>query len=143
MFLVCNYADPTYSQIKSLDISRNTFHTISGEAPSDNHAAKEYRLKVKENLDKGGLISYNNGDPVMFNAVSRILSYNISVAASRGILKVVNDVKETLPLVRRPIEIISEFQKDFFLNNKRLVGGQTHDLSIDNAGQYYSSTGVK
>jgi len=143
LYLVCNYADPSYQQVCDLGVSRNTFHTIANVPPTPDHSKKEFRFAVKDFLSKGGLISYNNGDPIMFNMVSSTISYGFQIAAHRKVLKTINSVQETVPIVKRPIEIISEIQKDFYKQDKRMVGGKIHDLCIDNYGNLYSTSGDK
>lgn len=143
LFLVCNFADPSYQQVGELGISRNTFHTIAKVPPTPDHSKKEFRFAVKDYLSKGGIISYNNGDPIMFNMVSSTISYGFQIAAQRKVLKTINSVQETVPIVKRPIEIISEIQKDFYKQDKRMVGGKIHDLCIDNYGNLYSTSGDK
>lgn len=143
LFLVCNYTNPSYQQVGELGISRNTFHTIAKVPPSVDHNKKEFRFAVKDYLSKGGLISYNNGDPIMFNMVSSTISYGFHIASDRKVLKKVNTIQDTVPIVKRPIEIISAIQKDFYKQDKRLVGGKIHDLCIDNYGNLYSTSGDK
>lgn len=143
LFLVCNFADPSYQQVGELGISRNTFHTIAKVPPTPDHSKKEFRFAVKDYLSKGGIISYNNGDPIMFNMVSSTISYGFQIAAHRKVLKTINSVQEMVPIVKRPIEIISKIQKDFYRQDKRMVGGKIHDLCIDNYGNLYSTSGDK
>ncbi|TSA37102.1 MAG: hypothetical protein D4R64_06200 [Porphyromonadaceae bacterium] len=143
LFLVCNFTDPSYQKVESLGISRNTFHTIANVPATLDHNKKEFRIKVKEFLSKGGLISYNNGDPVMFNMVSSTISYGFQIATQRKVLKQINSVQDTIPIVKRPIEIISTIQKDFYKPDKRMVGGKIHDLCIDNYGNINSTSGDK
>ncbi len=143
LFLISNYTDPTYQNIGELGLSRNTFHTIAKVPPSPDHYKKEFRFAVKEFLSKGGLITYNNGDPIMFNMVSSTISYGFQIALHRKVLKTINSVQETVPIVKRPIEIISEIQRDFYKQDKRMVGGKIHDYCIDNYGNSYSTSGDK
>ncbi len=75
--------------------------------------------------------------------VSSTISYGFQIAAHRKVLKTINSVQETVPIVKRPIEIISEIQKDFYKQDKRMVGGKIHDLCIDNYGNLYSTSGDK
>lgn len=141
LFLICNYSDPSYQQVGELGLSRNTFHTIANVPPTTDHNKKEFRFAVKDFLSKGGIISYNNGDPIMFNMVSSTISYGFQIAAHRKVLKTINFVQDSVSIAKRPIEIISEIQKDFFRQDKRMVGGKIHDLCIDNYGNLYSTSG--
>ena len=141
LFLVSNFLNPSYQQVGELRLSRNTFHTINKVPPSTDHNKKEFRFKVKDFLNQGMLISYNNGDPIMFNMVSSTISAGFQIAAQRNVLKKINSVKEIVPIAKRPIEIISLIQKDFYRLEHRSVGGKIHDLSIDNSGNFNSTSG--
>jgi hypothetical protein len=143
LFLICNYTDPSYQKVGDLCYSRNTFHTIADVPPSPDHSKKEFRFAVRDFLSKGGLITYNNGDPIMFNRVSSTILFGFKIASERKVLKGINSVQDTVPMIKRPIEIISEIQKDFFKTDKRMVGGKIHDIAIDNDGNLYSTSGDK
>lgn len=141
LFLISNYSNPNYQEIKELGYSRNTYHSIAKVPPSAEHGKKEFRLQVKQHLDNGGLITYNNGDPIMFNLVSGVFYDAFKIAQQRNVMKRINNVQETIPIVKRPIEIISGIQRDFYLSDKKIVGGKIHDITIANSGLISSLSG--
>ncbi|MBU0613720.1 hypothetical protein KJ766_00325 [Patescibacteria group bacterium] len=107
LFLVSNYSDPSYQNIKELGLSRNTYHTIFNVPPATDHSKKEYRFAVKDSLRDGRIITYNNGDPILFNLISSVIHSSFEIASKKKILRNLNTVEETVPIVKRPIEIIS------------------------------------
>jgi hypothetical protein len=141
LFLISNYKDESYKDIGTLSYSRNTYKTIAHTQPKPDHRDKLYRLKVKQYLMGGGLIWYNNGDPILYNTVASSIFSSISIAKQRMSLKDFKTLTDTLPLVKRPIEIISTIQRDFYKPDMRIVGGKTHDLAISPHGEYYSTSG--
>lgn len=143
LFLICNFTDTTYKNVGDLNVSRHTYHTIANVDPSDTHAEDCYRMKVKEHLSSGNLIIYNNGNPTLFNPVFHSVSQVLFNANNQGVLRQFSTIQDMVPLVKRPIEVISKLQKDLFKENKRVVGGRTHDVSIDNSGLFYSTSGDK
>ena len=58
-----------------------------------------------------------------------------------GFTKDIENANDLLPLIKRPIEIVSNFQRDFFKNDKRIIGGKIHDLSVGKDGIYHSNSG--
>ncbi len=48
-------------------------------------------------------------------------------------------VSEAIQLARRPVEVVSEIQRDFCQAGRRTVGGKIHDLAITPGGRYLSS----
>ena len=119
----------------------HVIHTIANVDPTDDHSQKEYRMKVKEHLSKGEFIIYNNGNPNLFNPIFNGASEVLYHANKRKVLKDFSSVQDTVPLVKRPIELISKVQKDLFKENSRVGGGRIHDVSIDNMGNFYSTSG--
>lgn len=143
LFLISNFSDTTYQKVGGLGLSRNTFHTIANVPPTPDHNKKEFRFAVKDFLSDGGTIYYNNGDPTMFNMVSSTIFFGFQIATQRKVLKSINSIQDAVPIVKRPIEIISEIQKDFYKQDKRMIGGRIHDLCIDNYGNMLSTSGDK
>jgi len=70
LFLVSSFTDTSYQHVHSdgVHLSRETYHTTAKVDPKPEHREAQYRLKVHERLHQpGGILIYNNGDPVMFN----------------------------------------------------------------------------
>ena len=77
LFLICNYDNTNYSELreKGLGVSRETYGTVTKYLPelkNENYSDKEKRLVVyNEFLNKGRILFYNNGDPIMFNPIAK------------------------------------------------------------------------
>ncbi len=142
LFLISNYTSTSYTAIHpEIHISRETYHTISGEAPSRKHSDEACRLKVHQHLQEGKWFFYNNGDPIMFNNAANAILSSINDLAQRGLLLENIDVGICQAIARRPIELISKIQADFCRENARLVGGKPHSFAITPGGEYFSETG--
>jgi hypothetical protein len=98
-------------------------------------------MEVKKYLDTGKWLIYNNGDPEFFNNIANAYYTGIELAHRRNVLKRLDDIRSIVPLIGRPIEIVGKIQNEFYLADTRLIGGKTHDLSIDNRGIYSSGSG--
>ncbi|MBN1934549.1 MAG: hypothetical protein JW934_07780 [Anaerolineae bacterium] len=144
LFLISNFIDTTYSTVNSdgIHLSRETYHTIADAPPSPTHREAQYRLQVHAHLhEPGGMIIYNNGDPIMFNAAAYAIFGAFAILAARGNLARSDKIETYLAIARRPIEVVSETQRDFCKEGTRLVGGKPHDLAITPDGVYLSTTG--
>jgi hypothetical protein len=96
---------------------------------------------VHEYLREGNMLIYNNGDPVMFNPAAYSFIGLMRIARSRGKMRDPDSIDKHLSLARRPVEIVSDAQRDFYLKDQRLVGGKPHDLAISRRGKFHSTTG--
>jgi hypothetical protein len=85
LFLVSNYADTTYSKLCCLHKSRETYHIAFNEPPSEQHREPKYRHKLHGFLAEGGMLVFNNGDPLMFNSAARALLRLLNSARERGV----------------------------------------------------------
>ena len=144
LFLISNFTDTTYRFVHpdGVHLSRETYHTVADVDPSPNHREAQYRLQVHRNLHgSGGMLIYNNGDPIMFNAAARAILELFKALAARGSLARPTKVATYLAIARRPIEVVSKAQLDFCKEGTRLVGGKPHDLAITPGGVYSSETG--
>lgn len=142
LFLISNYADPGYQALRALDVSRETYKTISNEEPKPEHREKEYRLAVNRDLQTGGNLIYNNGDPDLFNPIANALLDTLKSLDSRGVLKKTPDLEFFRRLATLPIEFIANLQKkDFCEFATRRVGGKLHSLSITPEGIYFPDKG--
>ena len=141
LFLISNYADTSYTTLRELSYSRETFHTITNTPPAENHRDLECRRVVYSHLVNGGLIIYNNGDPSLFNPVLQATWNSFLDSRNRGRIKDTFELNELASLVRRPIEFVSKFQTDFFKKDKILIGGRIHDLAVWRDKNYISTSG--
>jgi hypothetical protein len=142
LFLISNYADPDYQELRALDVSRETYKTISNEEPKPEHREEEYRLAVHRDLQTGGNLIYNNGDPDLFNPIANALLDALKSLDSRGVLKKTPDLEFFRCLAILPIEFVANLQKkDFCELDTRRVGGKLHSLSITPEGVYFPDKG--
>jgi hypothetical protein len=143
LFLISNWSDVSYSALRSngVGVSRETYHSMTNEPPGEAHGALELRLRVHEFLQRGNLLIYNNGDPVLFNAAANGMATMFIELARRGLSRTQHDTSKFLAMARRPVEIVTAGQRDFCQPGKRLVGGKAHDLAITPDGGYSSTTG--
>jgi len=145
LFLVSNYTDTNYNKLGKLGCSRRSYHHVSNCTDGDvsNHGREEYRLKVHEYL-KTSILLFNNGDPETFNQVFPAIFNGYLIAKKRANpQKGFESVNDTMPLVKRPLEIIKQLQTDFWPHGKKLIGGKIHDLTISNYGDFDSSRSRK
>lgn len=142
LFLISNWAGPGYSSLRSdgIGLSRETYHTISGYPPQPEHREDKYRLAVHDYLFKGGLIFYNNGDPVMFNSAANAIFSGMRILAERQQLAPIDTPEKHIAIVRRPVEMVSAIQRDFCRIGDRVVGGRPHDLVVTPMGGFSSTS---
>lgn len=143
LFLISNWADTSYSLLRpeGIGLSRETLHTISNCPPLPEHREEKCRLAVHGYLLQGGLIFYNNGDPVMFNSAANAIFSGMRILAERQQLAPIDTTEKQLAVVRRPVELVSAIQRDFCQTGDRVVGGKPHDLAVTPAGVFSSSSG--
>jgi hypothetical protein len=141
LFLISNYADTSYETLRELSYSRETFHTITNTPPSENHRDSLYRKIVHQHLLAGELIIYNNGDPSLFNPVIQGIWRSYIDSKKKNRVKDILTLNDLISLIRRPVEVVSKFQSDFFNPDKILIGGKTHDLAVWRDGNYLSTSG--
>jgi hypothetical protein len=143
LFLITNYTDTTYSKTTNeIHSSRELFNTLPEKLKvgSENLSIDEKQLIVKDFLSKGNLLIFNNGDPTMFNQLSEGYNKTMKLAKKRQILKDSADIELYRMIARRPIEMVAKAQKDFYKEDKIIVGGRIHDLVIEKNSKKYSST---
>ena len=144
LFLLSNFTDTSYRFVHpdGVHLSRETYHTIAKVPPRPEHREAQYRLKVHERLHQpGGMLIYNNGDPIMFNAAAYAILGMFRALARRGKLARPERVETYLAIARRPIEVVSKAQLDFCQKGTRVIGGRPHDLAVTPGGVYSSTTG--
>lgn len=145
-FLLSNFEDPSYESLHSdgVHLSRETYHHIDRNlpGPQPEHREAKYRLAVHQYLQQvGGMLLYNNGDPLLFNPAARAILTMIRELARRGILANRDSVATYRAIARRPIEVLSRAQVDFVGKENRTVGGRPHDLAVTPNGEYSSDSG--
>lgn len=149
LFLLTNYTDTSYSAVHwdGVHLSRETYGTMMTYLerkhipPRPEHREAEFRLAVHRHLQEGGMLTYNNGDPVMFNNAARGISMMLRELSLRRNLIQSGNIEIYQQMVRTPIEVVSNIQKKFAREGTRLVGGKIHDLSITPQGEYKSTSG--
>ena len=144
LFLLSNFTNPSYESVHpdGVHLSRETYHTIAKVPPEPEHRETQYRLEVHKRLHQpGGMLIYNNGDPIMFNAAAYAILEMFRALARRRKLAKPGSVKTYLAIARRPIEVVSKAQLDFCQKGTRVIGGKLHDLAVTPCGEYSSTTG--
>ena len=143
LFLISNWADPMYASLRpeGIGYSRETYHATFQVPPDPKHREIKYRLDVYNFLQQGGILGFNNGDPEMYVPTSNAILNSLIKLNRRKSLITFDSYKPNLSFARRPIEIVSEIQRDFCIEGKRLVGGKPHDYAIRPTGETYSTTG--
>lgn len=143
LFIVSNWLDPNYTALRpgGVGATRETYGSITGQGPRPQDGAAANRLAVSRALRDGMWFRWNNGDPRLYNLAADAIHCMFSELAGRGVLGQPDDVETLRALTRRPVEVVSEIQRDFCGPGARLVGGRIHDLAITPAGEYSSASG--
>ncbi len=147
LFVCSNYRNETYKQLCCLHVTRETYllalelknrpepwTTEQGRDP-------ETRRQVYDYLRTGRLMIFNNGDPEIYNRVASGVLGSAQVLAARGWLRDPDDVRIYRVLAQQPIKAISDMERAFCREDKRIVGGRPHDLVILSSGEYVSTSG--
>lgn len=142
LFLISNWTDPSYQSVHpEVSVSRETYHIAFQCPPRPEHRERELRLAVHQFLQGGQILMYNNGDPVLFNVVANALFGVFRELARRRILKSRDSIELCRSMAKRPVQIVSDLQRDFCREDFRVVGGKIHDLAITPDGQPSSTSG--
>lgn len=142
LFLISNWASPSYDSLRDLSVSRETFHTLSGQAPLDSHRDFHYRKQVYDCIQTRKLLVYNNGHPSLFNKAATGLFALFCELYEKNALERTDEVETWLRLTRWPLEAVIQAQRDFVSRFKRRVGGQPHALAISPTGGCWSFEGT-
>src|SRR5574341_700447 len=160
LFAITNFANTDYNELHAdgLHATRETYismrdmmnNILKDESPfkgdtsqRSRHAEPDFRRHVKNFLKNGGLLLYNNGDPRMFNPAANAIFSMIQTASIRNTLGISNDPRAYRRIVQFPIDLVSNFQREFFKKGYQVVGGKPHNLSVTPRGTYDSDTGDK
>jgi hypothetical protein len=138
LFLISNYVDLTYQSLRSdgVGVGRQTYKTTfqaveKNDAPArPEHREEEYRLYVYQFLQNSIGLTYNNGDPELFNKVAGAITPSLATLAARGVLRKSPDIAMFRNLALRTIEIVADIQTDFGESGTQRVGGKLHNISI-------------
>ncbi len=144
LFLITNYKDPSYRELyeDGIRLYRNTFSTICsmGERKPE-HRDVSYRKIVREALQSGRWLYFNNGDPGIYNIISQGIFSIFNVYAQRKYLKDAEETETYRAIASLPIDVIKNSQERFIRKKYKSAGGTTHVLSISPNGEYQSETG--
>ncbi len=140
LFLISNYSNTKYSEIRDLKVSRNLYETMPSYLKDMHDNNQEKQLKVNHYLKSGGYFIFNNGDPLMFNPAANTLLNLYQIALRGGKLNVEPDNRIAMKLVSSPIEFLKTFQQKFYKSESILIGGKIHRLLISNRGDFFSDT---
>jgi len=142
LFLISNWANPSYDSLRDFSVTRETFHWVANQAPLESHRDFEFRKSVHEFLQTRKFLVYNNGSPSLFNRAADGLFAMFCELYQENTLEQRDEIKTWLRLTRRPIEAVIQAQLDFVRESDRRVGGQPHALSISPTGEYWSFEGT-
>jgi len=87
LFLISNFANPSYETLKELDVTRNLYGTLHENFRNNEESNEERRNKVIEFLDQGGIFRFNNGDPLLFNPAANAIHMMFNSAISRNVIR--------------------------------------------------------
>ncbi|HEY3936427.1 MAG TPA: hypothetical protein VGL97_03310, partial [Bryobacteraceae bacterium] len=140
---ISNWTDRSYTgmHLGALRVTRETYHAISNQTPRPNHALQPARIRVHDFLQNGNVLTFNNGDPILYGPGARGIFEMLQQIAQRGKLANPNTMEVWASVARRPIETVSKAQLDFCRKGQQLVGGKPHELAVDSVGRYFSRTG--
>jgi hypothetical protein len=142
LFLISNFADTSYSSLRSEGVgaTREAAKSVASDLGHPIDQVEDQRLFVHEYLHSGQFLIFNNGDPIMFNAVATgVFSALRTLSVRRTLRELTIDLLSEI--VRRPVEIVSELQSQFARPGTRMVGGRIHDLVIVPTGDMTSRSG--
>ena len=142
LFLLSNWTDVSYRDVqKQVGVSRRTYFTVKNVDAGPVGAESGFRIEVHTFLRNGGLLLFNNGDPVLFNPIANAMGNVFRELYGRGAISQ-SDSKEThCALVRHPVEAVSRLIAVLCIPTVRRIGGKPHDLCISPEGIFWSSTG--
>lgn len=135
--------DSTYRIHRGVTFRRETYAQIevsSDRISREHHGKIEYRMRVMQYLEEGGVFFFNNGSTKWVNLALTGILQAFDVAAKEGKLRPIKDTIDHRKLISWPVEQVIKLQNDFFLKHAQLVGGQLHNLSISPEGNYESDT---
>lgn len=137
LFLVTNYSMDNdgyyFVQQDSLDCTRRTIADFVSKDLQHLTVTEKKQHVYDTILNKGSVIIFNNGDPVMFNSFAT----PIKRARKNGKLKTFDDEDLLKKFAAWPIEKVKEFQQDFYAEGKVVVGGIITTKILTADGEWY------
>lgn len=144
LFAITNFESTRYDQLHpdGIRVTRETYGVIENtDDRLTNHALPRYRHRVRMELAKGGILAFNNGDPILFNPISSAMFTVVDAVHDRSQLATPKPAAALRYLAKWPIQSVATAQKKLMLPGYQLVGGKIHDLSISSLGEYESDSG--
>ncbi len=142
LFLISNFTDTNYSSLRpgGVDATRESAKLAASDLGVPIDQVADQRFFVHQYLHSGRFLVFNNGDPIMFDAVaSGLLTALGTLSVRRNLRELTIDLLSEI--VYRPVETVSELQSQFGRPGTRLVGGRIHDLIITPTGDMTSQSG--
>ena len=99
------------------------------------------RINLYNWLQAGNYITYNNGDPLLYNSAANAMTGMVQVLKTRNILKSVNRLDTYVKISRFPVDTVTHMQKQLCKRGTQIVGGRTRDISVNPTGTYLSTSG--
>jgi hypothetical protein len=143
LFHISNWLDPSYTALRPTGVgaSGDMYSSIFGQGLEQGGTPGARRRAVHQAIQSGTLVRYNNGDPMLYNPAANAIQGMFVELNRRRILRNANDIEVLRSLGRRPVEVVSEIQRDFCAPGTRVVGGKVHDLAVTPTGDYSSTSG--
>ena len=144
MWLITNYnglsPEGIYQVGNTFSCSRRTYFDLKREnVPPTAHGEMGYRRIMKEYFQGGDWMLFNNGDVPLFMSLANGLGSALNLALKRHSLNRTNAAETQRNLAKMIIKIMCDFQKVFFQENRRVVGGRVHRLTILPSGIYQNN----
>ena len=143
VFLISNWANTNYSALRAagVEATRETSATIFNTRDAIGGVDINNRIAMHNWLNSGNYITYNNGDPYLYNTAAIAMTGMIQVLKSRNILKSANRLDTYVKISRFPVDTVTQMQKQLCKKGTQVVGGRTRDISVTPTGIYYSTSG--
>lgn len=143
LFLISNWADPTYSSLRvaGVEATRETSATVLNSRDNIGGVNIPNRINLYNWLQAGNYITYNNGDPLLYNSAANAMTGMVQVLKTRNILKSVNRLDTYVKISRFPVDTVTHMQKQLCKRGTQIVGGRTRDISVNPTGTYLSTSG--
>jgi len=143
LFLISNWANTTYSALRVTGVGASRETSASAFNARDNIGGVNIgnRMALYNWLNAGNHITYNNGDPYLFNTAAIAMTGMIQVLKSRNKLKSINRLDTYIKISRFPVDTVTHMQKQLCKKGTQVVGGRTRDISVTPTGIYLSTSG--
>ena len=140
LILVSNWKSPAYNDSSlKFNWSRRSHKIIASSEPQ----FKTFRREFYNDLKKGVCSRYNNGDPLLFVPLAKGIGDTIVELNKRKDLSKNEPTDLYRTMVREPIRLIRDLQKNLCLPEKRFIGGALHDAAILPSGEVKASPKIQ